>query len=88
MLCRNVKFLVIRKFPMRCMSTNVTPSLDKTHSSEPVQGKARSTVDHDDVMLHEKLKQQWWNTDGPMRGLHSLNKLRYGYYKFQRTFLV
>ena len=35
-----------------------------------------STVDTDDQIKFDKLKNNWWNTEGPMKALHHFNKLR------------
>ncbi|XP_077291383.1 ubiquinone biosynthesis O-methyltransferase-like [Arctopsyche grandis] len=37
---------------------------------------SRSTVDQIEIDLHSSLREQWWNKNGSMRGLHALNKLR------------
>lgn len=34
------------------------------------------TVDAEDVKRHANLAQDWWNPNGPMRALHSLNSIR------------
>lgn len=36
-----------------------------------------STVDVNDVEHHSKLADGWWNPQGPVAPLHSLNKIRY-----------
>lgn len=36
-----------------------------------------STVDTNDVEHHSKLAENWWNPQGPVAPLHSLNKIRY-----------
>lgn len=36
----------------------------------------KSTVDTDDVRRHSFLADDWWNPAGPMKALHSLNKIR------------
>ena len=35
-----------------------------------------STVDIKDVEHHSKLAAQWWDTNGPIETLHSLNGMR------------
>lgn len=38
--------------------------------------KTPTTVDVADVKLHSKLKEQWWDENGPMKALHAFNLLR------------
>ena len=40
-----------------------------------------STVDIDDQIKFDKLKNNWWNTEGPMKALHHFNKVRINYIK-------
>ena len=40
-----------------------------------------STVDKDDQIKFDKLKNNWWNTEGPMKALHHFNKIRINYIK-------
>lgn len=36
-----------------------------------------STVDAEDVKRHSYLAAEWWNPNGPMKALHSMNQIRY-----------
>lgn len=39
-----------------------------------------SSVDPKDVQRFEELSKKWWNPNGPMIGLHALNKIRFVIY--------
>lgn len=54
----------IIKFNIRSISTTISTG----HNS---------TVDNDDVRRHSYLAADWWDPVGPMKALHSLNKIRY-----------
>lgn len=45
-------------------------------ASSGSDGGHHHSVDADDVKRHAKLAQDWWNPNGPMRALHSLNSIR------------
>lgn len=36
-----------------------------------------STVDPKDIQRFEELSKNWWNRNGPMLALHSLNEIRF-----------
>lgn len=36
----------------------------------------KSTIDQSEVTHHSKIKDEWWQVEGPMIGLHSMNRLR------------
>lgn len=36
-----------------------------------------STIDVNDVEHHSKLADEWWNPQGPVAPLHTLNSIRY-----------
>ncbi|XP_047990195.1 ubiquinone biosynthesis O-methyltransferase, mitochondrial-like [Leguminivora glycinivorella] len=40
------------------------------------ESKNKSTVDAGDVKLHAKLRDQWWDPNGPMKPLHAFNMIR------------
>lgn len=33
-------------------------------------------VDVEDVRRHARLAEDWWNPNGPMRALHTMNRIR------------
>ncbi|XP_015111063.1 ubiquinone biosynthesis O-methyltransferase, mitochondrial [Diachasma alloeum] len=50
-----------------------------TQTIKPIPEVPKSkgtTVDSNDVKQHGELREKWWDLDGPMRALHSLNPLR------------
>ena len=40
-----------------------------------------STIDKADQIKFDKLKNNWWDTEGPMKALHHFNKVRINYIK-------
>ncbi|XP_014242453.1 ubiquinone biosynthesis O-methyltransferase, mitochondrial isoform X2 [Cimex lectularius] len=43
--------------------------------------KVSSTVDKNEIEQHVKFAEEWWNEDGPMKALHSMNRLRIPFIK-------
>lgn len=37
---------------------------------------AGQSVDVEDVRRHARLAEDWWTPNGPMRALHSMNRIR------------
>lgn len=42
--------------------------------------QTKSTIDQNEVDFHSNLAQGWWNLNGPVAPLHSLNDIRYEFY--------
>lgn len=41
-----------------------------------VSSHSVGTVDEGDIRRHANLATDWWNVNGPMKALHSLNQIR------------
>lgn len=63
---------------------------DRTSGTGAESQAARSTVDPRDIARFERLGDEWWDADGPMRMLHRFNPVRIAYLRdlLARHFLV
>lgn len=37
----------------------------------------QTTIDVEEVVKHSHLASEWWNPNGPMKALHSMNQIRF-----------
>lgn len=51
-------------------------AISQLRSHSTTAASAVDSVDTDDVKRHARLAADWWNPNGPMRALHSLNSIR------------
>ncbi|XP_063702027.1 ubiquinone biosynthesis O-methyltransferase, mitochondrial [Culicoides brevitarsis] len=56
-----------------CLSPRITEKLSVNFCT---QTTPKSTVDHDDVKNLNSLSHEWWNPNGSLKALHSMNVLR------------
>ncbi|XP_066601712.1 ubiquinone biosynthesis O-methyltransferase, mitochondrial [Prorops nasuta] len=54
----------------RCTKSEKSQQINKINST------LESTVDVSEVKLHSKFSEKWWDKNGDLRALHSLNRLR------------
>jgi 2-polyprenyl-6-hydroxyphenyl methylase / 3-demethylubiquinone-9 3-methyltransferase len=52
---------------------------------ENAAGGSRSTVDEDEIRQFDRLSDDWWRANGPMKALHKLNPLRISYIRDHLT---
>lgn len=51
------------------------------NSSSQAQGSIESTVIEEEVEKHTRLAKSWWDPNGPMKALHTMNAVRIPFIK-------
>lgn len=74
----NKKKLIWQHTLFTCSTAVTSNPRDLPYSTALHQDEKKpTTVDVADVKHHSKMKEHWWDVNGPLEGLHAFNYLRY-----------